>query len=352
MTFQDFAQLPVSWLNASGDQSAIVVSSRVRLARNLTELPFPHRATEIHRQQLVQAVLAARNQHKHIQDLVFFSADDLSILQQQVLVERHVMSPVMVKRTGARGVLVGQAGRLSVMLNEEDHLRFQAIVSGFQPQKAWRVVSELQEKFAESLHFAFHDAWGYLTACPSNTGTGLRASVLIHLPGLVLTQEMDAVVRGITQMGFAVRGLFGEGTDALGNMFQVSNQITLGRSEQALLDMLGQVVGQLVACEENARETLLSSARSKIEDKVWRAWGILQNARLLTSQEFMNLASAVRLGVSLKLIHQVSLQTLNELMVETQPSHLQFLMGKELEAAERDVFRADWVRRKLVPSVS
>ena len=350
MTFEEFARLPVSWLDASGDQSAIVVSSRVRLARNLVDFPFPHRATERHRQLLVQAVLAASAQHKQTQQLAFFGADALSLLQQQVLVERQVMSPAMVKRNGARGVLVGQAGRFSVMLNEEDHLRFQAIFSGLQPQNAWQSISELQQIFAQFLHFAFHDAWGYLTACPSNTGTGLRASVLIHLPGLVLTQEMDAVVRGITQMGFAVRGFFGEGTDALGNMFQVSNQITLGRSEQALLEMLNQAVAQLVACEENAREALLSSVRSKIEDKVWRAWGILQHARLLTSQEFMNLASAVRLGVSLKMIQQVSLHTLNELMIETQPSHLQFLMGRQLEAAERDFFRADWVRRKLVPS--
>jgi len=351
MTFEDFARLPVSWLDASGEQSAIVVSTRVRLARNLSDLPFPNRASEAHQQQLVQAVLAAGTQHEQTRHLAFFAADDLSLLQQQVLVERHVISPAMIKRNGARGVLVGRVGCLSVMVNEEDHLRFQAILSGLQPQKAWHAISELQCVFANSLRFAFQDAWGYLTACPSNTGTGLRASVLIHLPGLVLTQEMDAVVRGITQMGFAVRGLFGEGTDALGNMFQVSNQITLGRSEQALLDMLNQAVAQLVACEENARETLLSSVRSKIEDKIWRAWGILQHARLLTSQEFMNLASAVRLGVSLKLVHQESLQTLNELMVETQPSHLQFLMGKQLEAAERDIFRADWVRQKLVPSV-
>ena len=351
MTFDEFAQLPVSWLDASGEQSAIVVSSRVRLARNLFDLPFPHRANEVHRQQLVQAVLAATAQNEKTQHLVFFSADDLSQLQQHVLVERHVMSPAMINRQGARGVLVGQAGRLSIMLNEEDHLRFQAILSGLQPQNAWHAIFELQQAFADSLSFAFHKTWGYLTACPSNTGTGLRASVLIHLPGLVLTQEMDAVVRGITQMGFAVRGLFGEGSDALGNMFQVSNQVTLGRSEEALLDMLNQAVAQLVACEENAREALVSGVRSKIEDKVWRAWGILQHARLLTSQEFMNLASAVRLGVGLKLIDGVSLHTLNELMVETQPSHLQFLMGKKVDAAERDVFRADWVRQKLVPSV-
>jgi protein arginine kinase len=350
MTFEDFAGLPVSWLDASGDASTIVVSSRVRLARNLTGLPFPNRANESHKNKLVSTVLAARSKNEKTRDLAFFEAEDLNSLQQQVLVERHVLSPAMITCEGSRGVLVGQAGRLSVMLNEEDHFRFQAILSGLQPQNAWQQVSELQSAFAESLHFAIHEVWGYLTACPSNTGTGLRASVLIHLPGLVLTQEMDAVVRGITQMGFAVRGLFGEGTDALGNMFQVSNQITLGRSEQALLDMLMQAVTQLVACEENAREVLFGSARSKIEDKVWRAWGILKHARLLTSQEFMNLVSAVRLGISLELIHHVSLHTLNKLMVQTQPSHLQFLIGRQLEATERDIFRADWVRRELMPS--
>ncbi|MDA0710853.1 MAG: ATP--guanido phosphotransferase, partial [bacterium] len=201
MTFDEFVRLPVSWLDASGDQANVVVSSRVRLARNLVDLPFPNRAKASQLRDLVTAVLAATAKNKKTGRLSFFRTGDLSLLQQQVLVERHVMSPAMVERGGERGVLVGQAGRLSVMLNEEDHLRFQAIMSGLQPQKAWLAISQLQAAYSEILRFAFHDSLGYLTACPSNTGTGLRASVLIHLPGLVLTQEMDAVVRGITQMG-------------------------------------------------------------------------------------------------------------------------------------------------------
>jgi protein arginine kinase len=236
------------------------------------------------------------------------------------------------------------------MVNEEDHLRFQVIFSGYQPFEAYCAVHALERDLSDRLPFAFHETWGYLTACPSNTGTGLRASVLIHLPGLVLTKEIDGVVRGITQMGFAVRGLFGEGSDVAGNLFQVSNQVTMGRSERDLLGLLDEVVGQLITCEENARETLFRDARAKMEDKIWRAYGILNHAHLLTSQEFMNLASAVRLGIGLHIIRDVPMCTLNELVVETQPSHLQYMAGRRLEAPDRDAFRAEWVRKKIKTS--
>ena len=345
MTFDDLAGRQVRWLDGSGDRSSMVISSRVRLARNLSALPFPHRATPVHRKQVIDAVLTQRD--KVAEDLAFFVADDLKELQKQLLVERQLISPALVTHPGLRGVLVGPQGHLSVMLNEEDHLRFQVLFAGFQPVAARDAVSRLESAFASGLDFAFHETWGYLTACPSNTGTGMRASVLIHLPGLVLTQEIDAVVRGITQMGFAVRGLFGEGSDAAGNMFQVSNQITLGRTERELIEMLDQVVDQLLTCEANARDVLGRDVRAKIEDKVWRAYGLLKHARLLTSQEFMNLASALRLGVGMNMIDGISIRTLNELMVETQPSHLQFMAKRPLEAAERDVLRAEWVRRKL-----
>lgn len=347
MTFEDLARRRVCWLDGSGVQSHLIISSRVRLARNLNTWRFPHRATDVHRQQVIEAVLVACARCKSTQNLMFFEADALSDQQRQLLVERHLISPALVKRQGKRGVLVGPCDCSSIMVNEEDHLRLQAIVSGYQMQQAWQTACELESDLSGCLAFAVHKSWGYLTACPSNTGTGLRASVLIHLPGLVLTQEIDGVVRGITQMGFAVRGLFGEGTGTAGNLFQVSNQITLGHTPRALLIMLDRVIEQLVACEENARETLWRDARTKIEDKIWRAYALLAHARLLTTQEFMNLSSAVRLGVGMHMFEHVSVRNLNELIVETQPSHLQYLAGRRLDASERDAFRAERVREKI-----
>ena len=346
MMFDDLASRSASWLDASGDCASLVVSSRVRLARNLTHLPFPHRANDTQCQEIINAVVESCDQSLP----TFLETDSLSKLQQRFLVESHLISPGLIKRDGQCGVLVGKDEHLSAMVNEEDHLRLQGIFPGLQPRIAWQATHTLERTLASRLNFAFSDDWGYLTACPTNTGTGLRASVLIHLPGLVLTQDIDGVVRGITQMGFVVRGFFGEGTDVAGNMFQVSNQITLGKSEADLLDLLDQVVAQLTVCEENARETLWRDARSKIEDKVFRALGLLKYARLLTSQEFMNLSSAVRLGVGMGVIEGVSLRTLNELMIETQPAHLQCQAQKKLDADSRDVLRAQWVRQRLESS--
>ena len=325
----------------------MVVSSRVRLARNLRVFAFPRRASEQDQRRIIETVSACCPHGETTSGMTLFHTGHLSELQRQMLVERHLVSPALVKSRGESGVLVAPDEMRSVMVNEEDHLRIQVILSGFQAHEAWWTVRRLERELAEELEYAFSEKWGYLTACPTNTGTGLRASVLIHLPGLVLTQEMEGVTRGITQMGFAVRGLYGEGTDAAGHFFQVSNQITLGPSEGELLELLEKVVGQLMACEQNARETLMREARSKVEDKAWRACGLLRHARLLASQEFMNLSSAVRLGVALGFLQDVEVRALNELMVETQPAHLQYRVKRGLEPLERDLIRADMVRERM-----
>ena len=346
MTFEDLAQKKASWLDGTGRQPALVVSSRVRLARNLSTFPFPQRASEHHHREIIRSVVRACRGDLASR-MSFFETSQLSDLQQQFLVERHLISPALTKGQVGRGVLVDPNERLSVMVNEEDHFRFQVILPGFQAPEAWQSILRLERELSTQMTYAFSNRWGFLTACPTNTGTGLRASILIHLPGLVLTREIDGVVRGVTQMGFVVRGLYGEGTDVAGNLFQVSNQMTLGRSEESLLEILENVIGQLIACEENARETLFRDARTKMEDKIWRAQGILKYARLLTSQEFMNLSSAVRLGVGVGLIQDVEVRTLNEMMVETQPAHLQHLVKRRLEAQERDTIRAEMVRLRM-----
>jgi protein arginine kinase len=248
-------------------------------------------------------------------------------------------------------VLFNREESLSIMINEEDHLRLQAICPGTQSEAAWAQVSALDDSLNATLDCAHDDRLGYLTACPTNTGTGLRMSVLIHLPGLMLTEDVERVIQGLNQLSFAVRGVYGEGTNAAGNLFQVSNQVTLGQSEAKLVEDLGKITRQLVEYERDAQEALLGDARHQVEDKVWRAYGLLANARVLSSQEFMNLLSAVRLGCSLSLIEQIPSSFINHLMIITQPSHLQARAGGHLEPGERDIQRADLVRRKLAEVV-
>jgi len=344
MTFGNLAGQTAGWLDGSGAQPALVVSSRVRLARNLQAIPFVHRASVEARRTVIAAVTACCGQ---MPEMTFFEADGLSDVERHLLVERHLISPALAKGQGPRGVLVAPDQAVSVMVNEEDHLRFQAILSGFQTYDAWGRARRLERELSEGLAYAFAPQWGYLTACPTNTGTGLRASLLVHLTGLVLTQEMEKVVRGVTQMGLTVRGFYGEGSEASGSLFQVSNQVTLGHSEEALLEALEKAVGQLLSCEENARETLMRDARPQIEDKVWRAYGLLKHARILTSQEVMNLSSAVRLGIALGILCDIDVRVLNRLMVSILPAHLQYFKGRNLSSHERDILRADVVRQQM-----
>lgn len=347
MTFDSLAGKTAQWLDGTGERSDLVISSRVRLARNLSAFPFTSRLSETSRRRVMETVAASCQSLEAHAGAGFFDAAELSGLQRQFLVERHLISPALAAGRGPRGVWVEPDEVLSLMVNEEDHLRFQAIVSGFEPSAAWAGVRAVEQAL-QDLSYAYREPWGYLTACPTNTGTGLRASVLIHLPALVLTQEIDGVVRGIGQMGFTVRGLYGEGTDVAGNLFQVSNQVTLGRSPEDILEMLNQVVGRLAEFEERARQTLMRDARVQVEDKVYRALAILRNARLLTSNETLNLSSAVRLGVGLQLVDDVPAGLLNALMVLTKPSHLQHRAGRTLESQERDSMRADLVRSRLL----
>lgn len=346
MTFEDFAERSAGWLDGSGHRASFVISSRVRLARNLALTPFTNQATEGHKQAIIDQVVEAAGSSP-CPEMVYFDASAQNDLQRQLFVERHLISPALAKASGPRGVLVDESESASVMVNEEDHLRIQVILSGLQPVEAYEAAHALERDLAGALDFAASPRWGFLTACATNTGTGLRASTLIHLPGLALTKEMDGVVRGVAQLGFAVRGIYGEGSDSAGNLYQISNQLTLGRSEQTLLEGLNRVVGQVVECEMNARETLAREAREQIEDKVWRALGIMERARLLTSQELMNFSSAIRLGIDMEMLPGLETGTINDIMVSTQPSHLQHRAGKPLDANDRDILRASVVRERL-----
>jgi len=310
-------------------------------------MPYAHRAEEFKLAEVVESVLDAAP-GAGFDPSAFFMNDALDEGQKEVFIERHLMSPSLARKRGNRGVLVKDGECSSVLINEEDHIRLQSIRSGLDVMGAWEDADTIDDGFSKGVSFSFSDTYGYLTACPTNFGTGLRASVLIHLPALVLTKEIQRVIRSVGQLGLAVRGYHGEGTEVIGNFFQISNQTSLGKSEREIIKSLNSVVNQVVDYEKKAADVVMKEAKSQIADKVWRSLGILKTARALSTHEFMNLISAVRFGHFLNLFDKPGIKTLNELMVFVQPGHIQALKGEQIEPAERDVIRADTVRQRFV----
>ena len=351
----DLSLLPdggVGWLDASGDHADIVLSTRIRLARNVEGYAFTPRARDGERLRVLSQVREAAQHLEPLSQSVLLRVDELPQLDRQLLHERHLVSKELAGFDGPHGVRTGAAvllgNEVSLMVNEEDHLRLQALRSGFELPAAWRAVERLDQDLGGRVPYSFHGEFGFLTACPTNTGTGMRASVLIHLPGLVLTKEIQKVLAGLQQMGLTYRGLYGEGSEVVGNFFQISNQTTLGRSEDELIDHLAQVVRRVIEKEEEARRVLLRDAGTTVEDKLWRAYGTLRYARSLTFDEAMNYLSGVRLAVGLKLISGLSVYTLNKLLIFCQPAHLAYLEGRALTEAETHVARARYVRQALL----
>ena len=341
----------MGWLDASGPESHLVLSTRIRLARNLVGHPFSGRNVDAERERILGLVTSAAAESRALAQAAMFRLDRMDEADRRVLHERHLVSRELAGLEGLARVRYGSAlliqDRLSAMVNEEDHLRLQGLHSGFAVAETYAAVDRLDGDLGGRLSFAFHSEFGYLTACPTNVGTGLRASVLIHLPGLVLTKEVSRVLQGLAQVGLTFRGLYGEGSEVVGNFFQLSNQTTLGKSETELLDHLAKVVRQVVDYEEQARAVLLSSAPTVIEDKVWRAYGLLRHARSLSFDEAMNLLSAVRLGVGLGLVPGMGLYTLNKLLVHTQPAHLAVAENLPLSDPALSFRRAGLVRRVI-----
>ncbi|RPJ45927.1 MAG: protein arginine kinase [Candidatus Latescibacterota bacterium] len=332
-----------AWLEG-GPEGSIVLSSRVRLARNLRGHPFTHRANPDERAHVFETTREAIAAAPSLAGAEIVRVDRTSSLDRQYLVERHLVSPDLAAGSGPRGIAIGDGETTSVMINEEDHLRIQSVRAGLDLTEAWKRADRIDDELDAVLDLAYSKEWGYLTACPTNTGTGLRASVLIHLPALMLTKQISKVLRGISQVGLAVRGMFGEGTEVMGNFFQISNQTTLGTSEPDTLGSLDRVARQILDHEKSATEVLLKNARLQVEDKVFRAYGILGECRVIASQEALSLVSALRFGLSAGLIDRVDLGRLNRLMIETLPAHLQKRAGGKLDQVERDYRRAELVR--------
>ncbi len=342
----------LGWLEASGPHSDIVLSTRVRLARNLQGHTFGPRLRDGESEQVLEQVRGAVDHATTLKDGVALDLAALPALSRRVLLERHLISREIAGEDGTAppsgaALFMDPHERVGMMVNEEDHLRLQALLSGLRLEDAFQLVDRLDEELGARLPFAYHQEFGYLTSCPTNVGTGLRASIFVHLPGLVLTKEIGRVLQGIGQVGLTFRGLYGEGSEVVGNFFQISNQTTLGKSEEDLIDHLQKIVTQVIQYEMQARSVLLRDAPAVIEDKIWRAYGLLRYARSLTFEEVMNLLSGVRLGVSVKLLPGLSVYTLNKVMIYAQSAHLQQAAGRSLSEAESDLHRAAYVRRIL-----
>lgn len=352
MDFQSVPDLGLSWLDASGEFSDIVLSTRVRLARNLQGHAFGPRARVNDREAVLGLVRKGVAGADLLSPSLQLEIGEVDHRSRRVLLERRIITRDLLggeDGSPARGAaaVVSLGAPVSVLVNEEDHLRLQAFLPGLQVRETWGLADRLDEELGGTLPYAFHPGFGFLTSCPTNVGTGLRVSVLVHLNALKVTQEIQKVLQGLTDLGLTARGLHGEGSDWVGSFFQVSNQTTLGKSEDDLVDHLHEMVRHLIRHEQQARERLLQDARQETEDKVWRAYGLLRYARSLSFVELMNLLSGVRLGVSLELLPRVRVYTLNKLMVFTQPAHLEQAAGRDLEPEERDAHRAAYVRQIL-----
>lgn len=344
------------WLRGSGPESDIVISSRIRLARNLSEFPFIARATDADRDQ-VEQILHARIEALKAAgklptgdtsgELHYLDVGGLEDVDRQFLVERQLISREHADADGARAVVVDGGERLSVMINEEDHLRIQVMHSGLDLESAWEQINAVDDLLEEQVTYAYNDRLGYLTACPTNVGTGLRVSVMLHLPALVVTRQIDKVFRSLQKINLAVRGLYGEGSQAMGDFYQISNQVTLGMSEHELMRKVKDVVPVLLDYERQARDFLIRESQETLHDRVSRAFGILRTAQTISSDETLHLLSSVRMGVNLGLIGDIEIPTVNKLFVHTQPAHLQKLTGMELDQSDRNIERASYLRQHL-----
>jgi len=338
---------PSELTDSASSRTAIVLMTRVRLARNLDGKSFPGWAREADKEAVLAACRSAVSAAPSLRRGLNVALADLSELERQILVERHLISRELSGAKNGAGLVVSRDQSIAVMINEEDHLRIQVLRSGLQLKKAWNTVDELDSNLEERLDFAYSPTLGYLTACPTNLGTGMRASAMMHLPALVIAGQMEKVVRAVNQLGMVVRGLFGEGSDASGSIFQISNQTTLGEAEEEIIKRLGSVLQSIIDHEINAREKLLEADAPKLCDKIGRAYGILQNSHVLTSSEAMNLLSLLRLGADLGIFPGEQRSLVDRLLIEAQPGHLQYTQHGELDPSQRDLLRAARLRAEF-----
>src|SRR5438128_1862156 len=347
MNLDNLTHASGEWLRGTGSESDIVMSSRIRLARNLAAFPFTNRASA-HQKADMEGLLRDRiSKLEMTPRLGYLSLTGLSAIDRQFLIERQLISREMAATEGPRGVAFDERETVSLMINEEDQLRLQVMRSGFALDEAWQEIDRVDDLLEQRVSYAFSEEFGYLTACPTNVGTGMRSSVMLHLPALVWSKQIEKVFRALQKINLVVRGLYGEGSRASGDFYQISNQVTLGKSESTALSEIREVNLQIIEYERQARNLILRDTKQAIQDRIARAYGTLQSATMMTSEETMELLSSVRLGTNLGLVNDVAITLVNELFLHTQPAHLQKLMGTQLDGEERNEARARYPRTRL-----
>ncbi|MBR2345123.1 MAG: protein arginine kinase [Lentisphaeria bacterium] len=340
---------PVSFLDNSNPAGDIAISSRIRLARNISGHAFPSTASEEDSAKVCEEISAAAGETAVFahRGALSFTSSEMSKLDRKILLERRLASKEFFTKIPGRRLLVCPQEACSLMINEEDQIRLQVIRPGMQLHQVWKEIDQLDDELGKHLNFAFDNQLGYLTSCPTNVGTGMRASVMLHLPALVLSGQIDQTVNGISKLNMAVRGIFGEGSEHLGALFQISNQSTLGESETHIIDQLEQLIKQLINCEKHARRELMEKKQNFLLDHIGRAYGLLKYSYVLSEKEALNALSGLRLGVYLELFKNLDIRKVNELLIELSPAHLRKKAGIELNDRECDEFRASYCREKL-----
>lgn len=343
----ELVKQPGAWLKV-GENTGIIVSSRVRLARNICGRRFTGWAGEEESERLLQDLNPVLKCLATCPDPIMLEINSLNRVEKEILIERHLMSRDLAEKGKGSAVVLKRDESIAIMINEEDHIRMQAMSPGLNLQNLWQEINSVDSEIESKVEYAFSPQLGYLTACPSNVGTGIRASVMLHLPGLVLMNEINSIIKAVGKMGLAVRGLWGEGTDAAGNMFQLSNQTTLGETEEAIVERLEKIVLEIDEHEKNSRARLIEQKENHIRDHFGRAIGILTHAHMLNSKETLDMLSALRLGLDLGVISGWQREMIDELFLLTQPGHLQKLEGKVIGSEKRDLARASLIRKKLL----
>ena len=345
---QNLIKSKAEWTNGQGPLSDVVVSSRIRLARNIDNIPFTSRASQKDLESIFEIIQKIVNENSIFNDFNILLLDKLSPLESQFLMEKNLISSYFAKgKHPFRSCMFNKEETLSIMVNEEDHIRIQLLGSGLQLKKIWKLISRVDDEIEKKATYAFNEQEGYLTSCPTNVGTGMRASVMLHLPALVMENQMKEILKAISKIGYVVRGFYGEGSEAMGNLFQVSNQITLGLSEEEIIESLIRLCKKIIVQEKNERKNLLSNDKDKLEDLVWRAYGLLHNVRIISSMEAMELLSKLRLGVELKMIPNIEMNQLNQLILMIQPAYLQIMYKEIADQINRDIKRAALIRSKI-----
>lgn len=336
------------WLEGEGSDKDIVISSRIRLARNIKEYKFPHMLDDNTSNEIIEKVKKSVDNEKRVfNEYNFHQLKDMNIIQKNSYVEEHLISKGLVKNSDKSAFIIDNDEKQVVMVNEEDHIRIQVLLPGFNFERAWQICSSMDDAIEKNINYAFDERLGYLTACPTNVGTGLRVSAMVHLPCLVLTRQINKILQAVSQIGITIRGLYGEGTDISGNIFQISNQITLGETEEEIIQKLKNIVLQILSKERISREMILSKGKIAVEDKVFRAFGVLKNARIISLNEAMKLLSDIRMGCSMGLIGNLDYLTINKLMIEVQPFTIQKNNYTSSNQHEISIKRADILRKVL-----